>query len=558
MSIIWLALSLFGRCARRPRKSVRFRPEVTALESRWLPSTITEFPLPPLSFGASYGALGITAGPDGNVWFTEPITGVVGRITPAGQVTEFPTPVSDPIAIAAGPDGNLWFTGGSLTDGSVGRITPAGQVTKFALPERFSRASGIAAGPDGNLWFTENIYPSGERVGRITPAGQLTEFTTPVPSGVIGSIGGIATGPDGNLWFMHDGILATITPTGALRDHVVDDVGDAALTTGPDGNLWAAGVVFNLQGQSVSGFIDRISLTGSVTRFDLGSGENAPASIQAGPDGNLWFAQPSVDQIGRITPAGQITLFPVPTAFSEPTVIAPGPNGNLWFTEVKSRQIGEYFLVGTPPAPAAATTTTLAVDVGAPTVGQMVHLTATVTSSAGTPAGTVTFFDAHSGALGTASLDAGGQAVLAAAFSPSGSHTLTAVFNGTSTFAPSGPATLKVTVSQAATTTTLTASANPAPVGKTLVLTVTVTPAIPGAGTPTGLIILRDGSNTIAMATLDSSGRAVLTFIPGQTVRRGRSRFTVLPRGKHHLTASYTGDSNFAGSVSAALELTVV
>jgi hypothetical protein len=357
---------------------------------------------------------------------------------------------------------------------------------------------------------------------------------------------------------MHDGILATITPTGALRDHVVDDVGDAALTTGPDGNLWAAGVVFNLQGQSVSGFIDRISLTGSVTRFDLGSADNAPASIQAGPDGNLWFAQPSIDQIGRITPAGQITFFPVPTAFSEPTVITPGPNGNVWFSEVKSRQIGEYFLVGTPPAPAVATTTTLAVDVSATTVGQTVHLTATVTSTAGTPAGTVTFFDNHSGALGTASLDAGGQAVLATAFSPSGSHTLTAVFNGTAAFAPSQSPTLPETVQQTSTTTTLTASANPAPVGKTLVLTATVKPAFAGAGAPAGTVILKDGNNTIGFATLDSSGRAVFTFIPGQVIRRGRSRYTVLPRGTHHLTASFTGFGDFAPSVSTPLDLTVV
>jgi virginiamycin B lyase len=558
MSLLKLALLLLGRGARRRRQSVRYRPEILALESRWLPSTITEFPLPPLTFNPTPAALGITAGPDGNVWFTEPVTGVVGRITPAGQVTEFPTPVNDPIAITAGPDGNLWFTGGSLGDGSIGRITPAGQVTKFALPERLSSASGIAAGPDGNLWFTENIYFSGEKVGRITPAGQLTEFTIPGPSGVASNIGAITAGPGGDLWFMHDGILARISPTGALTDHVAE-VGDAGLAAGPDGNLWAAGSVVDPQtGQSVSSFIDRISPTGNITRFDLGSADNTPASIQAGPNGNLWFAQPSIDQIGRITPAGRITLFPVPTAFSEPTVIAPGPNGNLWFTEAKSRQIGEYFLVGKPPPAAAATTTTLAVDVSAPAVGQMVHLTATVTSTAGTPAGTVTFFDAHSGALGTASLDAHGRAVLTTTFSPAGTHTLTAVFNGTAAFAPSKSPTLQETVKQTNTKTTLTASANPAPVGKPLVLTVTVTPAFPKAGAPTGTVILRDGSNMLGSATLDSAGRAVFTFLPGQVIWRGHSRTTILPRGTHRLTVSYTGFGDFAASVSALLDLTVV
>jgi hypothetical protein len=201
--------------------------------------------------------------------------------------------------------------------------------------------------------------------------------------------------------------------------------------------------------------------------------------------------------------------------------------------------------------PAAATTTTLAVDVSAPAVGQVVPLTATVTSPAGTPAGTVTFFDAHSGALGTVTLDAHGQAVLATVFSPSGTHTLTAVFNGTPAFAPSQFPALQVTVSRVATTTTLTASANPVAVGQTLVLTAKVAPAFTGPRGPTGMVALKDGSNTIGYATLDASGRAVFQFVAGPSLRNHG-----LPRGKHHLTVSYLGDSNFAASVSAALALT--
>jgi hypothetical protein len=348
-----------------------------------------------------------------------------------------------------------------------------------------------------------------------------------------------------------------ITPTGALRDHVAENV-PLAITTGPDGNIWASGPRFDLQTGAVIGdIIERISLSGSVTTFSVGTTSSSPSSISAGPDGNLWFTEPDANQIGRITPAGQITLFTVPTSGSQPTGIVAGPNGNIWFTEAASRHIGEYFLTGTPPAAAAPTTTALAIDVSAPAVGQAVRLTATVTSAAGTPGGTVTFFDGNT-TLGTASLDTGGHAVLATAFRTAGSHSLTAVFNGAADFAPSRSPALQETVSQAATTTTLTASANPAPVGKTLVLTVSVTPAFTGAGGPTGTVILRDGNNTIGFATLDSSGRAVFTFIPGQVVRNGRSRFTVLPRGIHHLTVSYTGDGNFAASVSAPLGLTVV
>jgi streptogramin lyase len=546
----------FRRPTVRPANTVRFRPEVTALDSRWVPSTITEFPLPPLSTGAAIGASSVTAGPDGNVWFTDPNQSAVGRITPSGQVTEFSTIGNSAGEITTGSDGNLWFIGNSIR-GEIERITPTGQVTEFTLPNAFAQLTAIAAGPDGNVWFTADIYPSGEVVGRITPSGQITEFSIPVPSGFSGRVFDITAGPDGNLWFLHDGILAQITPSGQVTDHVADAVG-TSIAKGPDGNIWTAGTLFNTQtGAVLGGFIDRISLTGSVTTFSLGGASSAPASIRPGPDGNLWFTEPGTNQIGRITPDGQITLFAVPTAGSQPMGITAGPNGNIWFTEA-GRQLGEYFITGTPPAAAAATSTALATDVTAPDVGQTVHLTATVTSTAGTPTGgTVTFFDGTQ-TIGTANVDVSGHTVLATAFQTAGTHTLSAVFNGTAGFAPSGPATLKETVAQDPTTTTLIASTNPAPVGHTLLLTVTVTPAFTGAGAPTGVIELKDGNNVIAITTLDSSGRAVFTFIPGQTIRNGHTRSTVLPPGIHHLTAQYEGDNNFAASTSVPLDLTVV
>jgi virginiamycin B lyase len=126
--------------------------------------------------------VGITAGPDGALWFTEcavqqtgncTANGTIGRITSAGAITEFriKTKNSDPAGITAGPDGNLWFTD-SGTD-QIGRLTPAGVVTQFAIPTAGSFPEGITAGPDGNLWFTEE---GANQIGRITPAGVIREF----------------------------------------------------------------------------------------------------------------------------------------------------------------------------------------------------------------------------------------------------------------------------------------------------------------------------------------------------------------------------------------------
>jgi len=91
----------------------------------------------------------------------------IGRITPAGAITEFPIPAEfngPPLKITAGPDGNLWFT----TPTKIERISPTGVVTEFPIhflgppPD----LSGITAGPDGNVWFTES---TGNKIGRITP-----------------------------------------------------------------------------------------------------------------------------------------------------------------------------------------------------------------------------------------------------------------------------------------------------------------------------------------------------------------------------------------------------
>src|SRR6266700_4797254 len=127
-----------------------------------LSGKIREFAVPT----ANSRPVGITAGPDGALWFTENNTNKIGRITTAGVVTEFavPTANSVPAAITAGPDGNLWFT--EFGGNNIGRISPTGkhQLAEFAIPTANSGPSRITAGPDGNLWFTEGI---GNKIGQL-------------------------------------------------------------------------------------------------------------------------------------------------------------------------------------------------------------------------------------------------------------------------------------------------------------------------------------------------------------------------------------------------------
>ena len=98
----------------------------------------------------------IAAGADGNLWFTdEGTTPAIGRITPAGAITEFDAgATSTPWAIAAGTDGNVWFTDPSKP--SIGRITAGpGVATR--------EASGVTSSE-----ATLN--------GSVRPNSQLTAF----------------------------------------------------------------------------------------------------------------------------------------------------------------------------------------------------------------------------------------------------------------------------------------------------------------------------------------------------------------------------------------------
>ncbi len=155
----------------------------TPTSTRGLKGTISEFPLPTSNSPSG----GITAGPDGNLWFTEitptaqsatTFTGKIGRITPAGQLREFPllAPNSELGAITTGPDGALWFTelvataqSGKIVDEEIGRITPLGTIREFSLSASNSVLMSITTGPDGALWFTEDSSINGQsgKIGRL-------------------------------------------------------------------------------------------------------------------------------------------------------------------------------------------------------------------------------------------------------------------------------------------------------------------------------------------------------------------------------------------------------
>lgn len=156
-------------------------------------SSFTEFAIPT----AGSRPAGITAGPDGNIWFAELLGNKIGRVTVSGggagsvapeavgTITEFllPFPGSVPFLLTAGPDGNVWFTLNSASN--IGKITPSGSITQYEIPTVNCGPSGITTGPDGRIWFTEY---GASKIGRVSRFGVFNEYSLPTPNSLPFSI----------------------------------------------------------------------------------------------------------------------------------------------------------------------------------------------------------------------------------------------------------------------------------------------------------------------------------------------------------------------------------
>jgi virginiamycin B lyase len=151
--------------------------------------------------------IGITTGPDGNLWAVEELgvsgeeaRGTIDRIAHKGKrIKRFPIPAPPftdqhlPAWDAAGPDGRVWFTELSRVYHDVGAITPDGTVSLYPLPGDSSNTGSVTTGIDGRIWVTE---PDANRITVLNPDGSFFKSISvhQLPMG-------ITIGPDGNMWF---------------------------------------------------------------------------------------------------------------------------------------------------------------------------------------------------------------------------------------------------------------------------------------------------------------------------------------------------------------------
>ncbi len=97
----------------------------------------------------------IAAGPDGALWVTDPFSRSIRRATTSGVVTSLAPPSSSGAlwGITAGPDGNVWYADGSR----IGRIS-TGATQTLSIPASSSIHGASGAFFQTDLWLTNRSY----------------------------------------------------------------------------------------------------------------------------------------------------------------------------------------------------------------------------------------------------------------------------------------------------------------------------------------------------------------------------------------------------------------
>ncbi len=315
------------------RDGKRRRPEVESLESRQLLTTLND------SFALTANATpwGVTAGPDGKVWFTDSTSNQVQSINPGASTPNPPITVdSSPEGIVSAA-GKIWFTeSGNTQSGApsaIGWIVPAtGQYGHIAVPTANSGPQSITYDPsNGLIYFTEGLTG---KIGSLNPAtGAISDnitlsnsASTPIPNGIMYSPA------DDKIWFVEQranaiGVYDPANPTNPAPIPLTNASSNAvptAMALDSNGNLWIA--------ETGSGQFQMYSPTNktfSQAYSQPASSGNVGARIDgitSGPDGNIYFTVGGAGT-GQIDWFNPSTLVAAGSNYSQDISFLDTPNG---------------------------------------------------------------------------------------------------------------------------------------------------------------------------------------------------------------------------------------
>jgi sugar lactone lactonase YvrE len=263
------------------------------------------------------GANGVDIGPDGNLY----IASVYGQEIIVmdknnGKIIDRITEgVQSPDDLVFGPDGSLYWT--DIITGEVGRRTPDGAVTKQAF---LPGVNPIAFNDEGRLFIALDFL--GDGLYEFDP--ELTDPPRTIiecPAGFcLGFFNSFDFGPDGLLYgplFALGQVIKVNVETGAFDIVASGFVNPAAAKFGPDGLLTV------------------LDQTGEVFKIDVATGEKTLfATLEPGldnmvfdEDGSLYMTNNDEGWVAEILPSGQARILsPGGQIMPQGLAVLAGPN----------------------------------------------------------------------------------------------------------------------------------------------------------------------------------------------------------------------------------------
>ena len=458
-----------------------------------------------------------------------------------GQAVTLTASVQPPAGSLAG--GIVTFLDGSSSLGTATLSSNNAQLTVSTLMVGSHAVTAVYA---GNANFAGST--SGILTETISQAPTTTTFTvSPNPSVFNQSVnfvitvspanGGTPTGTVSLLDGSTPLTTATLSAGTGRIYHGGMAPGTHAITAVYSGDANFGGSTSALQNVVVNQASSTTSLTSSLSPSTYGQAVTLTATVQApqgiNPFGTVTFMDglATLGSSSLSNGSAQLTLSGLGAGSH---TIAAVYAGNTYLNGSTSASLAQTIS-------AASSVTTVSSSVNPSAFGQTLVFSATIQPAfAGSATGTVTFLDGAA-ALGSVPVS-GNAAQLSLPSLAIGSHSITAKYSGDSNVAGSTSATLVQVISQAATTSAVTSGSNPAVFGQAVTFSVKIQSS--SSGTPTGTVTLMDGPASLGTTALPSNGAA--QFAIGN-----------LAPGAHTISASYSGDTNFAPSTAATLTETI-
>lgn len=204
------------------------------------------------------------------------------------------------------------------------------RIVEYKMLEERDIPTALAIAPDGAVWFTID-FSSAIGLLRNGKIERISKHSTNVDAL------GIGVDADGNAWFADAPAVAIlrISRSGELKSFPLGTpiarLGRVAVA--PDGAVWFA--------ESSAYSVTRLK-DGVLTRNTIQSLRGGPYGVAVARDGTVWATLQGGNQLLRISSNAELTEYEIPTRGSSPTDVAVDAQGVVWFVEFRGNKIGRF------------------------------------------------------------------------------------------------------------------------------------------------------------------------------------------------------------------------